>query len=161
MATIFPPQSFNEITSGVQILPLSPEDKAVLGKQKKVFGFIFGGILIGLLGFIGYRFFFQDLSFFSAFLIPGPSLLIMSLIWYLTSKKLTDSIDHSTKHVGTARVISKNCTSSTYWLVLDGSFKDMKRIYVSAGMYFTVQEHDLVYIEVLPTSKAALSLRKQ
>lgn len=161
MATIFPSQSFNGTTSGIQILPLSPADKTVLEKQKKIFGFIFGGIVIGLLGFIGYRFSFQNLSFFDALFIPGPSLVIMSLIWYLVIGKLNQSIDHSTKYAGNARIISKDYSSSTYWVVLDGPFKDMERIYVSAGMYFSVQEQDLVYIEVLPTSKAALSLRKQ
>ena len=161
METTFITQSFNENVAVAQILPLSPADKVNMEKQKKTLSFIFIGIVVCLLGFSGYLLFFQGLPLYLALLISGPSLLVMFIFRYFTLKKINETINHAVKHVGSARVISKACTSTTFWLVLDGPFKDMKRIYVGAGVYFSVQTNDLVYVEVLPKSKALLSLKKQ
>jgi len=160
METTFIAQSFSESDAIAQILPLSPKDKVSLEKQKKTISFICIGIMICILGFSGYQLFFQDLPLYLALLISGPSLLAMFILRYLSLKKINDTLNHAVKHVSYARVISKNRTSSAYWLVLGGPFKDIKRIFVSAGVYFSVQNNDLVYVEVLPKSKALLSLRK-
>lgn len=161
METTVIPQSLNETAAIARIVPLSPEDKVSLEKQKKILTVTFIGIMSCVMGFAGYQLLFQDLPLHLALLISGPSVVVMFIFLRLILKKTNESIHHAVKHVGNARVISKGRTSSSYWLVLDGPFNHMKRIFVSAKVYSSAQTNDLVYVEVVPTSKTLLSLKKQ
>ncbi|RRB00765.1 hypothetical protein [Larkinella rosea] len=73
MTSVFAPQS----SATAQMLPLSPADKMMLYNQKKIFNFIFSGIALVLAGFMVFQAISLDSSIGSAFLIPGPSLLVM------------------------------------------------------------------------------------
>ncbi|WP_428653986.1 hypothetical protein [Runella sp.] len=162
METQIAPQPFTGHAVNAQILPLTSEDKAKLEKQKKIVNYIILGVITFSVGFAVYQIFFRDLSILFALIITMPSIIVLGGIFrFFIMKKINEALRHQLKHIGGARIVSKGSTSNTYWVMLDWSFKDLQRVYVTAGMYYSVQKNDLVQIEVLPTSKTALSLKKQ
>jgi len=160
METKFDPQSFNANTADAQIVPLTQEDIAKLEKQKKTISFVIMGTIALMVAMDAYMILIKGSFFRPILIITIPAMIFMyGFQWYLI-KKINDSLNHRLKHVGIAQVVGKNAFKNSYWLTVEWRFNDLKRVYVTSEMYFSVKKKEFVQLEVLPKTKVALSMKK-
>lgn len=162
METLFAPGFAIENETSAQILPLTQEDLVQLKKQKKYINrmiIVIAGLVIG---YIGYETIAEDLGLNFALFVAPFSLAGVWFGWYLVIGGINDNISKGIKHVGKARIVSKHTLKNSYWVELDWHFnKELRTVYVTSDMYYSIKKNDWVQIEVLPKTNSALSLKKQ
>ena len=151
-----------ENETSAQILPLTHDDLAQLEKQKKYVNRVIIVVAVFAMGCLGYEMIVEDLDFYFALFIAPFSLGGVWLGRYIMVSRINGNILKGVKHVGKARIVSKNTIKNSYWVELDWHFsKELRTVYVTSDMYYSVKKNDWVQIEVLPKTSSALSLKKQ
>lgn len=151
-----------ENETSAQILPLTQDDVAQLEKQKKYINRVIIAVAVFVMGYLGYETIVEDLGINFALFTAPFALAGVWLSWYLVIRGINGNILKGVKHVGKARIVSKNTIKNSYWVELDWNFsKELRTVYVTSDMYYSVKKNDWVQIEVLPKTSSALSLKKQ
>jgi hypothetical protein len=161
METQFTPAFFTETEPAAQILPLTQDDFAQLEKQKKYVNRVIIAVAVFVMAFFGYEIIAEDMSFYFALFVTPFALAGVWLGLHIMIGGINDNILKGIKHVGKARIISKNTIKNSYWVELDWHFsKELRTVYVTSDIYYSIKKNDWVQIEVLPKTKSALSLKK-
>lgn len=151
-----------ENETSAQILPLTQNDLAQLEKQKKYVNRVIIVIAVFVMSYLAYETIVEDMGLNFALFIAPFSLGGVWLGWYIMVSRINGNILKGIKHVGKARIVSKNTIKNSYWVELDWNFsKELRTVYVTSDMYYSIKKNDWVQIEVLPKTSSALSLKKQ
>jgi hypothetical protein len=162
METQFTSAFVIENETSAQIVPLTQDDIAQLEKQKKYMNRMLIAVAVLVMGYLVYETIVEDLDFYFGLFVAPFALAGLWFSWYLVVGGINDNISKGIKYVGKARIVSKNSIKNSYWVELDWHFsKELRTVYVTSDMYYSIKKNDWVQIEVLPKTKTALSLKKQ